>query len=82
MGISKFMIVLIIFTIGFLFVEKEKVVTKIKKEDNPKVSFYDSTMYEITELNVNQVVKSKIAHIFDAKEELYDATIVAKSTAD
>jgi len=79
MGISKFMILLIIFTLVFLFIEKEQTVPKEKEEAKPKVSFFDSTMYEITEQNVKQIVKSKQADIYDKTEKLIDATIVAKS---
>jgi len=79
MGINKFMIFLIIFTILFLLFDKEQLSQKEKKEKSPTVSFYDSTMYEITEENVNQIVKSKQADMYDDKEELKEATIVAKS---
>jgi len=79
MGISKFMVLLIIFTLVFLFIDKEPMVKKEKQEVKPKVSFFDSTMYEITEQNVKQIVKSKQADIYDKTEKLIDATIVAKS---
>ena len=79
MGINKFMILLIIFTLVFLFIDKDQSVQKVKKEVKPKVSFFDSTMYEITEKNVKQIVKSKQADIYDKTEKLTDATIVVKS---
>ena len=79
MGISKFMILLIIVTVVFLFVDKEEIVEKEKAKEKPKVSFFVSTMYEITEQNVKQIVKSKQADIYDIREELTDATIVGKS---
>lgn len=79
MGISKFMILLIIFTLGFLFIDKDQSVQKVRQESKPKVSFFDSTMYEITEQNVNQIVKSKQADIYEKNEKLTDATIVIKS---
>jgi len=79
MGISKFMIFLIIFTIVFLLIDKEKSIKKVQQEKKPTVSFFDSTMYEITEENIKQIVKSKQADIYDDKEKLTEATIVAKS---
>lgn len=79
MGISKFMILLIIFTIVFLFIEEDQSIQKVKQEVKPKVSFFDSTMYEITEQNVKQIVKSKQADIYDNTEKLTDATIAVKS---
>jgi len=80
MGINKFLIILIIFVVGFLIVEKEKVEQQTDTTEQPKVTFYDSTMYEITEKDVNQIVKSKQVNIYDTKEELFSATIVSKST--
>jgi hypothetical protein len=79
MGISKFMIFLIIFTIVFLFVEKDYLVQKVEKQTKPTVSFFDSIMYEITESGVKQIVKSKQADIYKNTEKLYDATIVSKA---
>ena len=79
MGISKFLFVLIILTIVFLFLEKEVVVTNISKQEKPKVSFYNSTMYEITESSINQIVISEIAKLYNKREELYEATIVTKA---
>jgi len=79
MGISKFMISLIMFTMVFLVIEKETIVQKKEKKVLPKVSFFDSTMYEITKKNVNQIVKSEQADIYDKKEELIDATVIVRS---
>jgi len=79
MGIRLFIILLIVLTIVFLFVEKEEVVQNITNETKPKVSFYNSTMYEITDTAINQVVTSAIVNLYDKKEELYDATIITKA---
>jgi len=79
MGINKFMILLIIFTVIFLFVDKEQRVTTVKKEEKPKVSFFDSVMYKITEKNVEQIVRSKQADIYNKTDKLTDAIIIVKS---
>ncbi|MGB5868364.1 MAG: hypothetical protein WBG69_10880 [Arcobacteraceae bacterium] len=79
MGINKFLILVVVFTVVFLVIDKEQTVQKVQKVEKPKVSFYDSIMYDITQKNVNQIVKSKQADIYDKREELFDATIVAKS---
>ena len=79
MGISKFMIFLIIFTIVFLFIEKDYLVQSVQKEKKPTVSFYDSIMYEITDVGVKQIVKSKQADVYKHKEILKDATIIVKA---
>ena len=82
MGISKFFILLIILTIIFLFVEKDKVIQNTKSEEKPKVSFYNSTMYEITNSAINQIVISKMAKHYNKREELYEATIVTKANEE
>lgn len=79
MGISKFMFLLIMLTFLFLFMEKEIIIPQKQKIIKPKVSFFDSTMYEITEKNINQIVKSEKADIYDKKEELFDATVIVRS---
>jgi hypothetical protein len=78
MGINKFMIFLIISTIIFLFIEKNQFIEKFSDLNKPKVSFYDSTMYEITDQKVEQLVKSKQANLYDNREELYEGTIITK----
>ncbi|MGK0256053.1 MAG: LPS export ABC transporter protein LptC [Arcobacteraceae bacterium] len=80
MGINKFMIFLIVFTIIFLFIEKNQIIEEFRDVNKPKVSFDDSIMYEITDQKVKQVLKSKQADIYDNREELYDATIVIKDS--
>jgi len=82
MGISKFMILLIVSTVLFLLVEKDYLVKNIQKEENPTVSFFDSTMYEITQKGIEQIVKSKQADVYKHKEELQDATIIVKAKND
>jgi hypothetical protein len=79
MGISQFLMLVMVFTIVFLFVEKDQTIQKVQKEEKPIVSFYDSIMYEITESQVEQIVKSKQADIYDKREELIDGTIVTKA---
>jgi len=79
MGISKFMFFLIILTFVFLFMEKKVIIPEKQTKVQPKVSFFDSTMYEITEKNINQIVKSEKADIYDKKEDLIDATVIVRS---
>jgi len=79
MGISKFMIVLVILSVGFLFVDKKQAEQVFDETKKPKVSFLDSVMYEITEKSVEQVVKLRQADIYDDKEKLFDATIIVKA---
>jgi len=79
MGINKFLFLVIVFIVLFLFFEREQVVNKTAKVEKPKVSFFDSTMYDITPDNVTQVVKTKRADVYDNREELLVATIVTKS---
>lgn len=78
MGINKFMIFLIICTIIFLIIEKNQLIEEFTDVNKPKVSFYDSIMYEITDQKVEQIVKSKQADLYDNRAELYEGTIVTK----
>jgi len=79
MGISKFMVVLIIVSVAFLFLNKSTTEQIINETDSPTVSFFNSTMYEITDKSVVQIMRSNQADIYDTKEELQDATIIVKS---
>ena len=78
MDINKFIIFLIICTIIFLIIEKKQLIKEFSNVNKPKVSFYDSIMYEMTDQKVEQVVKSKQADLYDNREELYEGTIVTK----
>ncbi|MGB3751024.1 MAG: hypothetical protein WA945_05605 [Arcobacteraceae bacterium] len=79
MGISKFMVVLVILSVGFLFIDKKQQEPILNETKKPTVSFLDSVMYEITEKSVEQVVRLRQADIYDTKEELFDATIIIKA---
>lgn len=79
MGITRFLFLLIIGTAIFLFIEKDRVVASKNKEEKPTVTFFNSTMYEITNENVNQVVISKEAYLYKKREELYNATLISKA---
>lgn len=79
MGINKFLFLVVIFIAVFLIIDKERMVTKTSEIEKPKVSFYDSTMYDISQSGVSQIIKSKQANIYEKSEELNDATIITKS---
>jgi hypothetical protein len=79
MGIGKFTFILTFCAIAFMFYEKEQVVIANKIEVKPKISFYNSIMYEITQDGVTQVVQSKSALMYDKRDEFKETMIIAKS---
>ncbi len=81
MGINKFFYALFTIAIVFLVLEKEEVIVEITNDEKPKVSFYDSVMYDITTKNVNQMIQSTQAYIYNSREELVDALIVSRKEA-
>ena len=81
MGINKFFYALFTIAIVFLVLEKEEVIVEITNDEKPKVSFYDSVMYDITTKNVNQMIQSTQAYIYNSREELVDALIVNRKEA-
>lgn len=82
MGITKFIYALLICAVVFLVTTKEQVEIKVKKEEKPSVTFENSVMYEIDSKSVKQVIQSQKADIYKKHEELYNATIIAKSDAN
>jgi len=81
MGINKFFYALFTIAIVSLVLEKEEVIVEITNDEKPKVSFYDSVMYDITTKNVNQMIQSTQAYIYNSREELVDALIVNRKEA-
>ncbi|MBI3873664.1 MAG: hypothetical protein HY307_01390 [Arcobacter sp.] len=59
---------------------------KIDSDENlPKISFINSTLYELNKEQVNKIVKAKKAIKYENKDELEDATLVlrgSKNTTD
>jgi len=80
MGIKAFIFSLLVLSISLFIVTIILTPAQIKKsQDLPKVTFINSTIYEINTKEVTQIVKSKRAYHYETKEELYDATIILKS---
>lgn len=79
MDISKFLIILIVFTLGFLLVEQKKIEFSPQLEEKAQVTFTNSMMYEISATKVHQIIKSKQADIYKNREELRDAVMIVKS---
>ncbi|MEA2017193.1 MAG: hypothetical protein U9N59_01985 [Campylobacterota bacterium] len=79
MAINKFFYSLFAIAIVFLMIEKEEVIIETTNEEKPKVSFYDSVMYDITTKNVNQMIQSSEAYIYNDREELVNGLIITKT---
>ena len=80
MGIKNFVFLILIISISlFVFT----VSFDEKKEQSsavvPFVTFVNSTMYDINEKQVTQIIQSKKAFNYKNKDELYDATIVLRT---
>lgn len=82
MGINKFVFFLLFVSITFLMIDKQQKIVVVNQQEVPTVSFYDSVMYEITENNLNQIVHSKEAYIYDKREELVESVIIARTKKD
>ena len=82
MGINKFLYALFTMAIIFLMYDKKEIAIEITNEEKPKVSFYDSVMYDITTKNVSQMIQSSQAYIYKSREELIDALIVTRHETD
>jgi len=82
MGITNFLFSLFAITAILISFEKEYKVKKIIYKHEPDVSFYNATMYEITERAITNAVQAKKALVFKDREELFDATIITRSIND
>lgn len=82
MGINKFIFFLLFLSIVFLMIDKQQKVIQVEQQEIPTVSFYESIMYEITPKNLNQIVQSKEAYIYEKREELVDSVIISRSSKD
>jgi multidrug efflux pump subunit AcrB len=78
MGINKFIYILLICSILFLFYEKDTKEVFVDNEEKPEISFYNSTAYDITTTGVNEIVRSSEAYMYKTREELVDGTIISK----
>lgn len=82
MAITRFFYILLVFSFIFLFYSKDTKPVEMKKEEKATVIFENSVMYEIDTQKVKQVIQSQKANIFKDYEELYNATVIAKSKDD
>ena len=80
MGIKRCVFLILIISIS-LFIFTVSFDTKKEEETYtlPFVTFINSTMYDINEKQVEQIIQSKKAFNYETKNELYDATVVLRT---
>jgi hypothetical protein len=79
MGINFFILLIIVVSIIVTNLTVEQKKKQIQYTNIPLVTFENSTMYDINEKSVRQIVVSSQALNFKNRDELYDATIVNKN---
>jgi len=79
MGLNLFLLILSVLMLFFLKINPD--IKEIKKANvnKPNVVFFNSIMYDINDNEVNKIIQSKEANLYNNKNELYDATIILKS---
>jgi hypothetical protein len=78
MGIKRFIGLLSILAILFLFYDIKNVQKNVKNDEKPLVSFYDSVSYRIDEESVKSIVRSSEAYMFQKREEMVGATMYSR----
>ena len=79
MGITKFLYLLLAFSIAIIFYDIDQVTNEKDEEQRPLVSFYDSVMYNINTESVNNIIPSKEAYFYKTREEMFQGTIITRS---
>ena len=80
MGIRAFMFLLLLISSSLLVVTT--VLTKqnkVKAKDLPEITFFNSTMYDINNKEVTQIITSKKAYHYPKEDKLFNATVILKS---
>jgi len=80
MGISRFILILLLISVAVVFYEKEQVGVMIDDEEKPSISFYDSVVYQISQNGIDQVIQAKESYVYKTREELIEATIISKNS--
>jgi hypothetical protein len=79
MAINVFVISIIVISIFFTNMKVEKKVIKREYVNIPLIVFEDSTMYDINQKEISQIVQSRQALNYKDRDELYDATIIVRN---
>ena len=79
MGVTKFLIFLLICSIVVLSSTKDVNRSMIQQDKKPIVEFYNSTIYTINTKRVAQTIQAEKTYIYKNSKELVSATIVLNS---
>lgn len=78
MGIKRFVTVLLLLSIFFLFYDIKSVQNNIQKDEKPLISFYDATSYTIDQNHVKSIIRSNEMYVYKKREEMVSATILLR----
>ena len=78
MGITKFIYLLLIISIGFLFYKQENNVKIINSQQKPLMVFENSLVYDISQKGVTKIVEFEKTFVYDNYEKSINATIVSR----
>jgi hypothetical protein len=78
MALKIFVFTIIIFSLYLTKIDISKEEEKKNYKNIPQMTFEDSTMYDINEKEVTQIVQSRQALNYKDRDELYDGTIILK----
>ncbi|MEA3553249.1 MAG: LPS export ABC transporter periplasmic protein LptC [Campylobacterota bacterium] len=78
MGITKFIYLLLIVAIGFLFYKQESDVKIVNSQKKPLLVFENSIAYDISQKGVTKIVEFEKTLVYDNYEKSFDATIVSR----
>ena len=79
MAINIFIISILVLSVLLTNIKVEEKIQKREYINIPLVVFEDSTMYDINEKEISQIVQSRQALNYKDRDELYDATIIVRN---
>ena len=83
MGITRFIILLLLISISVLFYQKEfKANYKLESTKKPLISFDDSLIYEISSKGVAKILQLDSVNIFEEFQEINNVTILFKKDGE
>ena len=82
MGIRLFVYALLIISVLSFFATVSNEVKINEKKDIALITFNDSILYTLNDINVSKIVKSSTAMRYEYRDEMYDATFVLRAKSE
>jgi LPS export ABC transporter protein LptC len=79
MAINRFIYLMLALSVLFLFYKRDTSGVDKKEQIKPVVTFKESVMYDLSTENIEHILHSKKALIYNDHDELYDATLMARA---